>query len=116
METRKYRSLVPVSWLAAVAIAGLVSMHGLDPTLLQTDPEASHGVHDFHTAEQRVHAAVGLCVFTIAASLGLAVASSTTMRWRPRILPTRYTGTEANPSVVAPDARQRLADLCVLRL
>ena len=58
--------------LAAVSIAGLLSMHGFDPVVTTVDQ--SHSSHSTEAGTGPTdHAAIGLCVFVVAVvSLGLA--------------------------------------------
>lgn len=58
--------------LVAVAVAGLLSMHGFDPVVVSVDHSA-HTSHSPPGAGLEDHSAIGLCVFVVAvATLGLA--------------------------------------------
>lgn len=116
MERSKGLTHLTVAWLAAVAIAGLLSMHGLDLAALQPALVESHGAHNLGTTGDSLHAAMGICVFAIATSLGLALATSTAQLRGPQILPRWRAANATTSPVSAASGRQRLADLCVLRL
>lgn len=104
-----------VVWLAAVAIGGLLSMHALDPTVFAPDGVGDNSPHPSDGTHAGLHGAIGLCVFAFGAAA------------RYRFLPSQSrpvprAGLDPVPPTSIPSAslpapgRQRLADLCVLRL
>lgn len=116
MVRRTGLSYVVAVWLVAAAIAGLLAMHGLSPAVFQLDQVSSHDLHSVGDADDVDHAAMGLCVFALVGFAGLALLPSTQRRKIPRYLPRFSLAplTRASGPLVA--GRQRLADLCVLRL
>lgn len=116
MVRRKDLSYVVAVWLAATAIAGVLAMHGLNPAVFQLDEVSSHDLHSVGGADEVGHAAIGLCVFAVLGFAGLALVALSQRRdnptYSPRFSPT--SSTRASGPLVA--GRQRLADLCVLRL
>jgi len=69
MSTRSRRRVM--LFLAAVSVAGLLSMHGFDPVVATVD-------HSSHSSDAETgvdhYGAIGLCVFVVAvATLGLAL-------------------------------------------
>lgn len=98
--------------MVVLGIAGLLLMHGLDPATLELsagdNPPAETMVGESHG----VHAAVGLCVFVVAASLALVFAD------RPRRQgPRRFLVLDGDEGYQTPGpGRARLLDLCVMRL
>jgi hypothetical protein len=59
-------------FLAAVSVAGVLSMHGFDPVVATVDQTHSSHSSDTETGVDD-HGAIGLCVFVVAvATLGLA--------------------------------------------
>jgi hypothetical protein len=57
--------------LVAVAVAGLLSMHGFDPVVVSLD-HTEHTNHSQPGAGLEDHSVIGLCVFVVAVALGLA--------------------------------------------
>lgn len=116
MVRRKDLSYIVAVWLAATAIAGLLAMHGLSPDVFQLDLVSSHDLDSVGGADEVGHAAIGLCVFAVLGFTGLALVPSTRRRDNPTYLSrfSRTSLTRASGPQVA--GRQRLADLCVLRL
>lgn len=114
MERRRHSRYLPVASLAAVAIAGLLFMHALDPAALRSDQASGHGAHGSNSMAG-LHVALGICVFVLG-GLGLTLPASTPRQRGPRPLTMRpaYRGVDFLP--VADSGRQRLANLCVLRL
>lgn len=103
-------------WLAATAIVGLLAMHGMNPAVFQLGEVTSHDLAGVDDAGPVSHAAIGLCVFAVFGFVGLAHMSSTERRRNfpnsPRLTPKPLTRAPGLPAA----GRQRLADLCVLRL
>jgi hypothetical protein len=102
-------------FLAAVSVAGLLSMHGFDPVVATVDQAHSSHAADTETGIDD-HGAIGLCVFVAAvATLGLAAIKRlqgketlTSLVYRPRqFTPTQPIMTSGPPL---------LFRLCVLRL
>ena len=96
--------------MVALALAGLVSMHGLDGAAASLS-EPSHTSAEESTG----HETLGICVFVLAiAGLGMATPSSTP---RQRVTG-RYRQTETVPRhpLSSGGGRSRLILLCVLRL
>lgn len=70
MPTRTPRRVM--LFLAAVSVAGLLSMHGFDPVVATVDQAHSSHTSDTETGID-AHGAIGLCVFVVAgATLGIA--------------------------------------------
>lgn len=103
-------------WLAATAIVGLLAMHGLNPAVFQFDQANSHDLHRVEDADEVSHTAIGVCVFAVFGFAGLALLPSTQRRRNITNL-TRFSLAPLTRTPGPPVAgRQRLADLCVLRL
>lgn len=102
-------------FLAAVSVAGLLSMHGFDPVVATVDQTHSSHSSDTETGVD-AHGAIGLCVFVVAvATLGMATIrrlqgaeNVSNLVYRPRY----FTGTQP---VITPGP-PLLSRLCVLRL
>ncbi len=100
--------------LAAVAVAGLLSMHGLDGVIgsLSEQAQSAHGP----TGDRGEDDALRFCVFVAAiAGLGLA-AAGLTRRSGPTARFAPSDGFTPTVSVPAVRGRSRLLRLCVLRI
>jgi hypothetical protein len=102
-------------FLAAVSVAGLLSMHGFDPVVATVDQTHSSHSSDAETGVDH-HGAIGLCIFVVAvATLGMAsirlrqgAEAVANLVYRPRqFTPTQPIMTSGPPL---------LSRLCVLRL
>lgn len=113
---RKDRHYLVAVWLAAIAVAGLLAMHGLNPAVFESGQASSHGLHGIDTGDEVVHAAVGLCVFTVVGFIGLALLTSPKQGGNLRNLPRLHLALLNGPTGVPAAGRRLLADLCVLRL
>lgn len=116
MVRRRELPYLAAVWLAAVAIAGLLSMHGLNPAVFQPGQVSSHDLHGMDTADDAGHSAIGLCVFAVLGLISLALLSSTKRRRSLRNLPHLRPPLFTRPPGLPAAGRRRLADLCVLRL
>lgn len=99
--------------LAAISIAGLLSMHGLDPAVATVDQV--HSTHAAGTDTGINHDAIGLCVFVAAvATIGLA-----SIRRLQHSTRTAYSFLRRRPLIrtgpPAPSGQPLLYRLCVLR-
>lgn len=105
-----------VVFVAAVAVAGILSMHALDPMVFGSEGAEGHTVHATEGVSRGLHGAMGLCVFVLAAVAGSAPSFRSRplprgvpeMVWRPV--------TTHQPPVVSASGRERLTALCVLTL
>lgn len=101
--------------LVAVAIAGLLIMHGVDvATLRMTDADQPASQHD---DQSESHGALGVCVF-VASIAGIGLAAVAVRRRHPGSpVAVRLTNVPGRRSIwSAPSGRSRLIDLSVLRL
>ncbi|MEX2624243.1 MAG: hypothetical protein WD651_10990 [Acidimicrobiia bacterium] len=114
MSTRIQRRLLLI--LVAVSIAGLLSMHGLDPVVATLDPPTAAGHTADMNTESNHHGVLGLCLF-IAVAAGLASARLNLSRTAasPSRLTHRVPSSEG-PSVEAKRGPPLFYRLCVLRL
>lgn len=100
--------------LTGVSVAGLLSMHGLDPVMANL-AQPAHASHS-QPAALDSHGAIGLCVF-VAALTGVALAAARRLvsSTRPASSPFRTTvfATMPVPRASGPPLLHRL---CVLRL
>lgn len=111
-----HRHLTGSLLLVAVAIAGLLSMHGLDPVVATIDAPT----HPSHTsdadAEVDHHGAIGICLF-IAVAAGLVLARLNLRRGAARSpLAARRTLLLAGPRAEVQSGPSLFRRWCVLRL
>jgi hypothetical protein len=99
---------------AGVAVAGLLSMHGLDSVVADLD-RPTHASHS-QPADPDHHSVISLCVFVVALTgLGLAVVRRIAAATRPARAPyrTAFSAPTPTPRASGPPLLHRL---CVLRL
>ncbi len=101
--------------LAAVSVAGLLSMHGLDPVVATVDQ--AHSAHSADTeAGLNGHGAIGLCVF-VAAVTTLCLSSLKRLQSVQSLANLVYLPPQLTPTQPAMTSGPPLPfKLCVLRL
>jgi hypothetical protein len=106
------RRLFWTTCLAAIAIAGVLLMHGLDAAAVDL---VGSGPNDrAHDHGPVIHGVIGLCVFVVAAA-GLALSNrrSTGQQNPPPTVPQTVSSTGIDTASTT--GRLRLLQLCILR-
>lgn len=114
-SNERRHSLLWTTGLVAVAIAGLLVMHGFESAALTFTDQVQSTRHQTRSPES--HGAFGVCVFvTTMAGLGIAAGSLRRRRLSFVALSGEIFVTSRCPSWSAPAGRSLLIDLSVLRL